>query len=90
MNSLLLVIDLQESFTYAYGDIISMFLKDSIDKYGFSNDLVFEFMKERRNLFREGFFRENGMGPDNYLDLYKKELKLLKKWDIIMLSLGKE
>jgi len=72
-------IDLQESFTYAYGDIISMFLKDSIDKYGFSNDLVFEFMKERRNLFREGFFRENGMGPDNYLDLYKKELKLLKK-----------
>ncbi len=72
-------VDLQEDFTYAYGDIVSMFIKDSIDKYGFSNELIDEFLKVRSNLFDEEFFREFGMGPDNYLDLYKKELKLLKK-----------
>jgi hypothetical protein len=72
-------LDIQEEFTYGYGDIISMFLKDSITKNGFSNDLINEFLRTRSGLFNKDFFIENDLGPENYLDLYKKELKLLKK-----------
>lgn len=71
--------DLQEDFTYCYGDIISMFLKDSIDKYGFNNDLIKEFLNTRDEMFDEEFFMQNGLSSSSYLDLYEKELKLLKK-----------
>ena len=72
-------IDLVENFTYAFGDIISMFLFDSINKYGFSNELIDEFVKERDKMFSREFIEDNGMSADNYMELYKKELKLIKK-----------
>ena len=71
--------NLQYDYTYAYGDIISMFLFDSINRYGFNNDLINEFIDERDKLFRKEFFEGNGLSSDNYIELYKKELKLLKK-----------
>ena len=71
--------DLQEDYTYAFGDIVSMFLLDSINKYGFSNDLVNEFINERDKMFRKDFLEDNGLSSNNYMELYKKELKLLKK-----------
>ena len=72
-------LDLQEDFTYGYGDIISMFLKDSIEQDGFGNELVNQFLEKRSNLFNDEFFNTNGLSPECYLDLYQKELKLLKK-----------
>ena len=71
--------DLQEDYTYAFGDIVSMFLLDSINKYGFSNELIDQFVNERDKLFRKEFFEDNGLSSDNYMELYKKELKLLRK-----------
>ena len=71
--------DLQEDYTYAFGDIVSMFLLDSINKYGFSNELINEFVNERDKMFRREFIEDNGMSSNNYMELYKKELKLLRK-----------
>lgn len=56
-----------------------MFLFDSINKYGFSNELIDEFVKERYKMFSREFIEDNGMSADNYMELYKKELKLIKK-----------
>ena len=72
-------IDLSESFTYAYGDILSLFLCDEVEKCGFSSDLFEYFMKNRTSIFQEGFLREAGFGPGNYKKLYKKEAELIKK-----------
>ena len=71
--------NLQDDFSYAFGDIISMFLFDSINKYGFNNDLINKFIDERDKMFRKEFLKENGLSSDNYIELYKKELKLLRK-----------
>lgn len=71
--------DLIEDFTYAYGDIISMFIHESVRDCGFSNDLVEEFLRLRSNLFDEEFMRKWGMGPENYVKLHKKEIECLKK-----------
>ena len=56
-----------------------MFLFDSINKYGFNNDLINKFIDERDKMFRKEFIEENGLSSDNYIELYKKELKLLRK-----------
>ena len=71
--------NLQDDFSYAFGDIISMFLFDSINEYGFNNDLINKFIDERDKMFRKEFIEENGLSSDNYIELYKKELKLLRK-----------
>ena len=71
--------DLMENFIYAYGNILSMFLSESIKSSGFSNDLMEEFLRIRSNLFNEEFFREWGMGPHDYVKLHKKEIECLKK-----------
>ena len=72
-------LDLSENYTYAYGDIISMFLADEVEKYGFSSDLIQYFLEKRKDLFSEEFMRECGFGPENYLKLYRKEVELIKK-----------
>ena len=51
-------------------------------KYLSQKDLVFnvnKFMKQRAKLFDENFLRECGFGPKKHLELYKKDLKLIKK-----------
>ena len=71
--------NINEDFTYAYGDILSMFIKNEIDENGFSNDLLKEFFSKRCEVFSEEFFREWGMGPENYVKLHDKQMQYLKK-----------
>ena len=71
--------DVSEDFNYSYGNIISIFLKDSIDKYGFSNELLDEFFKMRSSLFNEDFLRKWRMSPKDYIKIYTKETQALKK-----------
>ncbi len=72
-------IPLSEALNYAYGDIISMFLADEVQRYGLSNELVNYFLQNRVSFFSEDYMRECGFGPQNYVELYKKEIELIKK-----------
>lgn len=67
--------DLSEVYNYAYGDIISLFLYNEVNKCGFNNEMIDYFLKNRCDLFSEDYFRECGYGPGNYVKLYKKEMK---------------
>lgn len=71
--------DLSEIYNYAYGDIISLFLFDEVNKYGFDNEMIEYFLRNRCELFSEDFLRECGFGPVNYVKLYKKVNKHLIK-----------
>ena len=71
--------DLGEDFTYSYGDIISMFLHESIKDSGFDNEFFNAFLIYRCNMFDRGFFNKWEMTPDRYVELHEKELQLLKK-----------
>ena len=72
-------LNLYDDCSYAFSDILSMFLFDSIINDGFYNELIDNFVKNRDKMLSKEFFLENGLSADNYIDLYKKELKLLKK-----------
>ena len=71
--------DISEDFIYAFGDIVSMFLLDEVDRVGFSGKLNQKYLAERHKMFNPDFIQDNGLSPDKYSDLYKKQLKLLKK-----------
>lgn len=71
--------DLGEDFTYSYGDIISMFLHESIKDSGFDNEFFNAFLIYRCNMFDRDFFNKWEMSPDRYVELHEKELQLLKK-----------
>ncbi|MBQ6498132.1 MAG: hypothetical protein IJI58_05400 [Bacilli bacterium] len=64
---------------YTYGDIISMIIKDNVDKYGFDNDMLLEMYDRRGEIFSPEFLDKNGVTPENYIKGYQKELKLLEK-----------
>lgn len=70
--------DLSEIYNYAYGDIISLFLYDDVNINGLDSEMMNYFFKKRSKLFNEGYLRECGYGPKNYVKLYKKFNKHLK------------
>lgn len=71
--------DLGEIYNYMYGDIISLFLCEEVEKEGYANEMMEYFLSQRPKLFKEEFLRECGFGPVNYMKKYKKEIELLKK-----------
>ena len=71
--------DVSEDYSYSYGDIISMFLLESVKEEGLTNEFMNSFLSRRSELFNEDFLREWGMSPNNYLELYKNEIQVLKK-----------
>lgn len=68
-----------EPFTYAYGDIISMFLSDVVYEDGFSNEIVKEFMSIRGSVFNPEFFEKHGFNGNHYIKQLEKQYKLIKK-----------
>ena len=71
--------NIYEDYVYAYGDILSMFIRESIKDCGFKNDMLDDFFRSRCELFNEDFLRRWGMGPENYVKLHDKQLQYLKK-----------
>lgn len=71
--------NIYDDYAYAYGDILSMFIKESIVDCGFNNDMLEDFFRSRCELFNEEFLRRWGMGPENYVKLHDKQLQYLKK-----------
>lgn len=73
------IFDVHENYKYAYGDIVSMFLKIQVDNYGFDNDLIEEILSFRSELFDPSVFDKYNFNPDRYVRLHRKEIKLSKK-----------
>ena len=72
-------LEVQHNYIYAYGDVISMFLKDKVNKYGFDNDMIDELHDRRAEIFSPDFIEKYDMSPKRYVKAYQKELKLLEK-----------
>ena len=72
-------LDVRDNYIYAYGDIISMFIKDMVDKYGFDNDMILEMFDRRDEIFSQEFLDKYDVNPEKYSEGYQKELKLLQK-----------
>lgn len=72
-------VNIKDTYSYAYGDIISMFLCDDIEKNGFSLDILKDFMNNRTNLFDENYILESGFSPYEYVKLYNNEIQFIKK-----------
>ena len=71
--------ELSETFTYSYGDIYSMFLKDMIKNNNFKLDVLEEMFCYRNSLFKEEMLDKLNITPENYVKLYEKDIDILKK-----------
>ena len=72
-------LDIRQNHIYAYGNIISMILKEEVDKYGFSNDMMRELFERRGEIFSHEFLDKYNVNAGSYVKGYQKELKLIKK-----------
>ena len=68
-----------EIYGCAYGDIISMFLCDKVRKNSLNNDSIHSFFTKRNEICICDFLKENNFSSKEYINLYKDELKLIKK-----------
>lgn len=72
-------LDVKRNCIYTYGDIISMIIKENVDKYGFDKDMLLELFEHRGEIFSPEFLDKYEVTPENYIKGYQKELKLLEK-----------
>lgn len=72
-------LDIRDNYIYTYGNIISMIMKENVNKYGFSNDMIYEMFDRRGEIFSPEFLIKYNVNPDSYTEGYQKELKLLQK-----------
>ena len=70
--------NLSDTYNYAYGDILSLFLCEEIEREGFSNDLMNSFFLERDSLFSTSFLEKHQFTSEKCKKLYKKEIALGK------------
>ena len=71
--------DVSEDFTYTYGDILSLFLCEEVEKKGFQGERFESFLRHRGESFHKNFLYECGVSPEKYVKLYQKEVQLIKK-----------
>ena len=75
----IMTLNVRHNHIYTYGDIISMIMKENVDKYGFDNDMILEMFNRRGEIFSPEYLDNYGVTPERYIEGYQKELKLLKK-----------
>lgn len=68
-----------DDLVYSYGDVMSSFLKESIDKDGVDSKFFRDFMKIRTYEFTPEFIQEYDLSPKRYQKLYNKEIQQIKK-----------
>lgn len=71
--------ELKETYTYAYGDVYSLFLRDRIKQDNYSLDSLKEFFEFRSELFNPEMLEKLRIDSKGYVKLYKKDIELLKK-----------
>ena len=64
---------------YGYGEILSMFLKEEIEKEGFEGKVMRDFMHCRTEAFNPLFLEKNDLDVKRYRKLYKQDVELCKK-----------
>ena len=72
-------LDVKRNCIYTYGDIVSMIIKEKVDKFGFDKDMLLELFEHRGEIFSPEFLDKYEVTPENYIKGYQKELKLLEK-----------
>ena len=72
-------LDIKETYTYAYGDIYSLFLKERIKEDNYSLDCLKEFFEFRSKAFEPEMLDKMNINPKEYVKLYKKDTEWLKK-----------
>lgn len=75
-------LDIKETYTYAYGDVYSLFLKERIKEDNYSLDCLKEFFEFRSKAFKPEMLDKMNINPKEYVKLYKKDTDLLKKMSI--------
>ena len=71
--------DVLEDYTYTYGDLLSIILKEEVLKNGINNDLLLDFMKKRTLCTSKDIITDWQMTPEKYQELYKREVQFIKK-----------
>ncbi len=71
--------DVLEDYTYTYGDLLSIVLKDEVLKNGLNNDLLLDFMKKKTLCTGKDIIIDWQMTPEKYQELYKREVQFIKK-----------
>lgn len=72
-------LDVKRNCIYTYGDIISMIIKEKVDKFGFDKDMLLELFEHRDEIFSPEFLDKYNVNAGSYVKGYQKELKLLEK-----------
>lgn len=70
--------DLLDDYSYAYGEIISLFLKEEINKNGLDNELINNFNNIRSSVFTPDFIVNNNIDSEKYLKIYRKDIEKAK------------
>lgn len=71
--------DVGEDFNYTYGNILSLYLKGSIEEDGFDNPMMNDFLEKRNNLFTPEFLSRWDITPSGYQKKHSMDMKILKK-----------
>lgn len=71
--------DLSLVYRYTLGDVLSLFLCEEVEKNGFLQEFMNDFLEERKKEFSHIFLLDHNASSENYAKLYKKELQLIKK-----------
>lgn len=72
-------LDLGEDATYAYGEVLSIFLMDSINNEGMDSPLFQKFLKERTKVFTPKLIEKSHLEPKIYQKLFQREIDTCKK-----------
>lgn len=72
-------LELKETYTYSYGDVYSLFLKDRIKQDDYNLDSLKEFFEFRSKIFDPSMLDRLNINPKSYVKLYKKDIELLRK-----------
>ena len=72
-------LDIGQTLCYTYGDIFSLLLNDIYKSEGINGKDFDEFIKFRTNMFNVDHLVKYELSPDKYLDLYNKEIQLIKR-----------
>lgn len=72
-------IAIQDTYNYAYGDVISMILRERVKEDNYNLDAIDEFIALKEDLFNPDMLEKLKVNPKTYVKLYKKDIELLKK-----------
>ncbi len=72
-------LELKETYTYSYGDVYSLFLKDRIKQDDYNLDSLKEFFEFRSKIFDPSMLDRLNINTKSYVKLYKKDIELLRK-----------